>query len=69
VNIFKNHPFLYNSQVNISKKMDIKIKKTVLSAQRAEVTEHLIYMRLSEQCKDENNADVCENRTSGKRSC
>ncbi|MGB4415230.1 MAG: VIT1/CCC1 family protein [Paludibacter sp.] len=38
--------------------MDIKIKKTVLSAQRAEVTEHLIYTRLSEQCKDENNADV-----------
>ena len=35
--------------------MDAKIKKFVLESQRTEETEHLIYMRLSEYCKDKNN--------------
>ncbi len=38
--------------------MDPKIKKLVLSVQRTEETEHLIYMRLADYCKDKNNADV-----------
>lgn len=38
--------------------MDNKIKKIVLAVQRAEVTEHLIYTRLADCSKDENNADV-----------
>lgn len=38
--------------------MDPKIKKLVLSVQRTEETEHLIYMRLADHCKDKNNADV-----------
>lgn len=38
--------------------MDEKIKKLVLTVQKTEVTEHLIYMQLAERCKDKNNADV-----------
>ena len=38
--------------------MDAKIKKFVLESQRTEETEHLIYMRLSEYCKDKNNSEV-----------
>lgn len=38
--------------------MDDKIKKLVLAVQRTEVTEHLIYMRLAQGCKDANNAEV-----------
>jgi len=38
--------------------MDPLIKKVVLAVQKAEETEHLIYMRLSEVCKDKNNAEV-----------
>ncbi len=38
--------------------MDPKIMKLVLSVQRTEETEHLIYMRLSDHCKDKNNAEV-----------
>ena len=38
--------------------MEEKIKRTVLAAQRTEMTEHLIYIRLSEYCKDKNNAEI-----------
>lgn len=38
--------------------MDEKIKKAVLSVQRTEETEHLIYLRLADSCKDKNNAEV-----------
>lgn len=38
--------------------MDVKIRKAVLAAQRTELTEHLIYLRLSEYCKDKKNAEI-----------
>jgi len=38
--------------------MDTKIDKFVLAAQVTEETEHLIYMRLADRCKDKNNAEV-----------
>lgn len=38
--------------------MDPKVKKIVLAVQRAEETEHLVYMRLAELTKDENNAEI-----------
>lgn len=38
--------------------MDPKVRKTVLAVQRAEETEHLVYMRLAEITKDENNAEI-----------
>lgn len=38
--------------------MDPKVRKTVLAVQRAEETEHLVYMRLAELTKDENNAEI-----------
>jgi len=38
--------------------MDEKIKKTVLQVQRTEETEHLIYLRLADGCKDKNNAEI-----------
>ncbi|MEN6619890.1 MAG: VIT1/CCC1 family protein [Rikenellaceae bacterium] len=40
--------------------MDQKIKKLVLTTQQAEETEHLIYMRLSKQSNDKNNAEVLQ---------
>jgi VIT1/CCC1 family predicted Fe2+/Mn2+ transporter len=41
--------------------MDDKIKKYALLAQRAEITEHYVYMRLAASCRDEKNADVLRN--------
>ena len=38
--------------------MDSKVKKLLLAVQQTEETEHLIYLRLADQCKDKNNADV-----------
>jgi VIT1/CCC1 family predicted Fe2+/Mn2+ transporter len=38
--------------------MDQKIRKVVLAVQRTEETEHLIYMRLAEVCRDKKNAEV-----------
>lgn len=38
--------------------MDPKIRKFVLAVQRAEETEHLVYLRLSERCKDKHNAEI-----------
>jgi vacuolar iron transporter family protein len=38
--------------------MDKKIRKILLSVQRTEETEHLIYMRLANGCKDKNNAEI-----------
>jgi vacuolar iron transporter family protein len=38
--------------------MDNKTKRIVLKAQRNEITEHFIYMKLAEKCKDENNARI-----------
>lgn len=38
--------------------MDPKVKKIVLAVQRTEETEHLVYMRLAELTKDENNAEI-----------
>jgi VIT1/CCC1 family predicted Fe2+/Mn2+ transporter len=38
--------------------MDTEIKNLLLSIQRNETTEHLIYMRLADGCKDKNNAEV-----------
>jgi VIT1/CCC1 family predicted Fe2+/Mn2+ transporter len=38
--------------------MDKKIMKSIIAAQRTELTEHHIYMRLAERCKDNKNADV-----------
>lgn len=38
--------------------MDPKVKKIVLAVQRAEETEHLVYMRLAELTKDEKNAEI-----------
>lgn len=40
--------------------MDPQIKKIILAVQRAEETEHLIYMRLSLVCKDKNNSEVLQ---------
>ncbi len=38
--------------------MDEKIKKILFKVQRTEETEHLIYLRLADGCRDKNNADV-----------
>jgi vacuolar iron transporter family protein len=38
--------------------MDTNTKKLLLKIQRTELTEHLIYIRLSESCKDKNNAEI-----------
>jgi len=38
--------------------MENKIEKFVLAAQLTEETEHMIYMRLADRCKDKNNAEV-----------
>ena len=38
--------------------MDPKARKIVLAVQRAEETEHLIYMQLSTITKDEKNAEI-----------
>lgn len=38
--------------------MDTEIKNLLLSIQRNETTERLIYMRLADGCKDKNNAEV-----------
>lgn len=38
--------------------MDNKTKKIAISAQRTEITEHFIYMRLANICRDEKNAKV-----------
>lgn len=38
--------------------MDTKIKKIILTIQRAELTEHLIYTRLADKCKDIKNAEI-----------
>ena len=38
--------------------MDKKIRKILLSVQRTEETEHLIYMRLANGCNDKNNAEI-----------
>jgi VIT1/CCC1 family predicted Fe2+/Mn2+ transporter len=35
-----------------------KTQKQILEAQRTELTEHLIYKKLAEDCKDENNAKI-----------
>lgn len=41
--------------------MDEKTRKSVLSAQRTELTEHEIYLKLAEKCKDKKNAEVLRN--------
>ncbi|HEX2969475.1 MAG TPA: VIT1/CCC1 family protein [Bacteroidales bacterium] len=41
--------------------MDSSIRKAVLTAQRNEITEHFIYLRLSEKTKDPRNAEVLRN--------
>jgi vacuolar iron transporter family protein len=38
--------------------MDKKLQAAALASQKNEITEHHIYMRLAERCKDKNNADV-----------
>jgi vacuolar iron transporter family protein len=38
--------------------MDEKIKKMILAVQRAEVTEHKIYLKLADYAKNKNNSDV-----------
>jgi len=38
--------------------MEEKIRKLVLTAQQTEITEHAIYNKLADQCKDKNNAEV-----------
>lgn len=38
--------------------MDLKTHKKIIAAQRAEITECHIYMRLAERSKDQNNAEV-----------
>ncbi len=40
--------------------MDTRIKKLVLRAQKAEITEYYIYKTLSDECKDKNNAVVLQ---------
>jgi len=35
-----------------------RTQKQILEAQRAELTEHLIYLKLADSCKDENNARI-----------
>jgi VIT1/CCC1 family predicted Fe2+/Mn2+ transporter len=40
--------------------MDAKLKKLVLRAQKAEITEYFIYKTLSAECKNKNNAVVLE---------
>lgn len=41
--------------------MDAKTKNSIISAQRNELTEHYIYLRLAERCKDSKNAGVLRN--------
>jgi VIT1/CCC1 family predicted Fe2+/Mn2+ transporter len=41
--------------------MDDKIKKYAISAQRGEITEHYVYMRLAASCRDKKNASVLKN--------
>ena len=41
--------------------MDDKIKKYAISAQRGEITEHYVYMRLAASCMDKKNASVLKN--------
>lgn len=38
--------------------MDKKTRKLLISVQRNEITEHLIYKRLAERCKDQKNAEI-----------
>lgn len=38
--------------------MDKGLQASILSAQKSEITEHLIYSRLSEKIRDKNNARV-----------
>lgn len=38
--------------------MDDKIRRIALSAQKNEITEHFIYIKLADRCKDENNAKI-----------
>jgi vacuolar iron transporter family protein len=38
--------------------MDIKLNKYAASAQKTEITEHYIYMKLADSCRDEKNAEV-----------
>ncbi len=38
--------------------MDEKIKKLILKVQRTEVTEHKIYLKLADYCRDKNNAEI-----------
>ena len=41
--------------------MDAKTKNSAISAQRDELTEHYIYLRLAKRCKDSKNAGVLRN--------
>jgi rubrerythrin len=41
--------------------MDARIKNAILSVQRTEITEHHIYLKLAERCRDSNNAEVLRN--------
>lgn len=38
--------------------MDKKTRKLLISVQRNEITEHFIYKRLAEECKDQKNAEI-----------
>lgn len=38
--------------------MDRKIEKMMLNAQKTEITEHHVYMRLAARCRDKHNAEV-----------
>jgi len=38
--------------------METKARNSAISAQRTEITEHFIYMKLADRCKDKNNAEV-----------
>jgi len=38
--------------------MDKKLQKLALQVQKIEITEHYVYMRLADRCKDKNNAEV-----------
>ncbi|HNX67384.1 MAG TPA: VIT1/CCC1 transporter family protein [Bacteroidales bacterium] len=38
--------------------MDKKLQAVALASQKNEITEHYIYIRLAERCKDKNNAEV-----------
>jgi len=41
--------------------MDTKSLKIALAAQKIEITEHFIYMRLADRCRDKGNAEVLRN--------